>query len=140
MLSLYFITSTDLRPEIFAIPLYHNSFGTVTSSGLEIDINLNRDVQEIRRHIIANLAQYTSTQMLEDPANFNLNLVDRKLRIFVGDSTWNFVTQEPDNTIAQPGSISNIVNGLGYFGGLGTNFGTFPVTDQSVRLQIGFSS
>jgi hypothetical protein len=141
VISLYVVTSTDLNPTTFGIPLYHNSTGTVSEAGLEIDVNLNYDVRAIRRHIVDNLNRFTSTPTLENPSNFNLNLVERRMRLFVGDSTWNFISFDVgDASLAQPGAFSNIENGLGFFGGLGTNFGNFPITDAARRLQIGLSS
>ena len=136
----YYFMSTDLRPQEFAVPLYHNSFGEISGEGLIIDMNLNEDIRLLRKHIVDNLSLYSSSPTVEDPDTFNLVMTDRRIRIFVGDSTWNFISAVPDRArISQPGAFSNVEDGFGYFGGLGTSIVEANITDPVIRQQMGLS-
>ncbi|NND72912.1 MAG: hypothetical protein HKN43_15150 [Rhodothermales bacterium] len=137
---LYF-ASTNLRPDEFAVPFYHNAFGEVTEDGLTIELNLNEDIRLLRRHIVENLSRYSDSPTVENPSTFPLVLTDRRIRIFVGDSTWAFISSSPDEArSSQPGALSNVHNGFGFFGSLGTSVVEAPIIDPAVRLQIGLSS
>lgn len=140
--SVYRLDSPIFKPEIQipAAPVTHNGEGYLTADGWEIEINLNEDVSIVRQFVNDNLDILSDLPSLEDPLNFPLQLVDVRMRATVRDSSWTFVADEADLArLSQPGAVSNVENGFGYFGSLGTEVDTWLLTDPIILQLIGFN-
>ncbi len=137
---LYVLASDIFNAPRIGIWLYNHGVGTVDDDGVRIEMDLAEDVQLLRKEIVDNLNQYATIPVVEDPQTFTLYLLERRARVFAGDSTWNFISANPDlGRLAQPGAHSNVEGGFGFFGALGTNFAEMPITDSQIRQQIGFT-
>ena len=142
ILSVYRLDSDIFKPEIQipAAPVFHTNEGRATDQGWEIEINLNNDVADVRAYIVDNLPVYSNLPTLEDEANFPLGLVDVRMRVTVRDSAWTFVSPDANiSRIAQPGAISNVENGFGFFGALGTEVDTWLLEDPETLRIAGFN-
>lgn len=142
ILMVYRLASPIFRSEIQipAAPVYHNGRGTPTPGGWQVDINLNEDVKTVRRFVIDNLAFFSEFPSVENSETFPLDLVDIRMRVSVGDSAWTFADGAPDLArLSQPGAASNVENGFGFFGAIGSEVQTWLLPDAELRREIGFT-
>lgn len=139
--STYFLVSPIFNSDRHGFVISSENRGTVDEDGITVRLNLSEELSEMRRIIRENLPRYSDLPVLEDPANFPIGFSERSIRVFAGDSAWQHLTPDPDlPTLSQPGAISNVENGFGFFGALGIGFTEASSIPDQFRQQAGYAN